>query len=111
MLNPAAHVIEKLGGPKAVSKLLNKHESRIRRWTYPRDRGGTGGLIPAAEQVELLRAAIGMGWALKPDDFFFGITGQQASVVGSNQESEASKTVADQDASVGLRPTAGAGPP
>lgn len=26
--------------------MVGRSENRIRRWTYPKDRGGTGGLIP-----------------------------------------------------------------
>ena len=50
MLNPASHIIALLGGPQATAELAGVHISRVFRWTYPKARGGTGGLVPAQHQ-------------------------------------------------------------
>lgn len=68
-LEPAKSVIEKLGGPEAVSRLTGRHISRVYRWMYPKDRGGTGGVIPHDEARKLLSLAPG---AVRPEDFFGG---------------------------------------
>lgn len=70
MLTPAAKVIEICGGFKAVARMTGRSEVRVRRWTYPKDRGGTGGLIPAEVQPVLLRAARDAGLPLEPTHFF-----------------------------------------
>ena len=44
--------------------------TRVHRWTYPKDRGGTGGLIPADVQQLLLDAAVKRGIELTPAHFF-----------------------------------------
>lgn len=70
MLNPAHTVIEICGGFAAVAEITGRHETRIRRWTYPKDRGGTGGLIPSDMQHVLLNAARKSGKDLRPEHFF-----------------------------------------
>ena len=69
-LNPAHAVIQKFGGVEAVAATTGKHISRIYRWTYPRDRGGTGGLIPPADAQKILRAARERGLDITASDFF-----------------------------------------
>jgi hypothetical protein len=66
----AQHVIEKCGGPAAVAAMTGVHVSRVHRWTYPKARGGTGGLIPAQHQQVILAEAKRLGIALQPSDFF-----------------------------------------
>lgn len=73
MLNPAHHVIEKCGGFDAVARMTGRSTVRVRRWCYPRDRGGTGGLIPADMQPVLMRRARAAGIDLGPADFFHEI--------------------------------------
>lgn len=70
MNNAASHVIAKCGGPESVAAMLRVTTISVRKWTYPRERGGTGGLIPAKRQVELIRAAAAAGITLAPADFF-----------------------------------------
>ncbi|MCC7253839.1 hypothetical protein [Hyphomicrobium sp.] len=69
-MEPAKSVIEKLGGVEAVAKVTGKHVSRIYRWTYPVERGGTGGLIPQREIPRLIEHARRKGVALAHADFF-----------------------------------------
>jgi hypothetical protein len=51
-----------------VAEVCKRSETTVRRWTYDKARG-TGGLVPAAHQIDLLRAAPVRGWPLRPDDF------------------------------------------
>lgn len=67
---PAARVIAKFGGAKAVSEVIHRARQNVERWTKPRDKGGTGGLIPADHMVELARHAAATGLPLRFEDFF-----------------------------------------
>lgn len=69
-MNPAQKIIEKCGGHAKVAEMIGVHVSRVHRWTYPKDRGGTDGLIPTQQQQALLEAARSRGIALTPSDFF-----------------------------------------
>lgn len=66
----AARIIEKCGGPRAVAEICGVDVSRVHRWKYPPERGGTGGIIPASHQITLLEGARAAGINLRPDDFF-----------------------------------------
>lgn len=70
MMNPAKTVIERCGGIAATARLAERSENRVRRWTYPRHKGGTDGLIPSDCQVALLRNARLEGIDLRPEHFF-----------------------------------------
>ena len=70
MLEPAKTVIDICGGAKAVSEMVGRDETRVRRWGYPKSRGGSDGLIPADCQIRLLAEANRRGIALKPEHFF-----------------------------------------
>lgn len=66
----AQHIIDKCGGVKATAALVGRHYSWVLKWTYPKDRGGRGGLIPDEDQqVLMLKARKGMA-DLCPSDFF-----------------------------------------
>lgn len=67
---PAEIIIEKLGGHQAVAAMLGCDVSRVYRWTYPVERGGTGGNVPHKHQNALLIAARDKGIAIEPADFF-----------------------------------------
>lgn len=69
-MNPARAVIAKLGGPEVVAKLTGRDVSRVYRWMYPRERGGTDGVIPHQEAQKLLEHARANGVDLRPEDFF-----------------------------------------
>lgn len=70
MTNTAQHIIDKCGGPRATAELAEVDVSRVHRWTYPKERGGTGGIIPAKRQALILRKAREQGIDLTPNDFF-----------------------------------------
>ena len=69
-LDPARSVIAKIGIDK-VSDITGKHISRVYRWMYPKERGGTGGLIPQSDQPLILSYANETGIDLSERDFFF----------------------------------------
>jgi hypothetical protein len=70
MTTIAARVIDKLGGATSVSTYLGLSISTVCRWTYPREAGGTAGLIPARWQHPLMAMAREHGVQLGPEDFF-----------------------------------------
>jgi hypothetical protein len=76
MPTPAEIVIERFGGPEKVAAALGLSRSRVYRWTRPRTRGGSDGLIPAKHQAPLLAAARRRRIALEPADL---IPAQRAS--------------------------------
>ena len=66
----ADSIIRKCGGHAQVAQWLGLSLTQVYRWTYPRERGGTGGLVPARRQGELLAKARAAGVDLEPADFF-----------------------------------------
>jgi hypothetical protein len=78
MQNPAAQVIEKCGGPQVVAEILGVDVSRVHRWTYPKERGGSDGIIPTRHQQRLLDEARSRGIELEPADFFEPSDGKPA---------------------------------
>lgn len=70
MKTPAQTIIAKCGGAKVVAGLLNVRPSTVHRWSYPKSRRGTGGLIPTQRQRPLILAARSIGVELTPEDFF-----------------------------------------
>lgn len=68
-LNPAKTIIAKIGVDK-TAEVTGKHVSRVYRWMYPKERGGTGGLIPQTDQPAILQYALSRGIDLSPADFF-----------------------------------------
>jgi hypothetical protein len=68
-LDPAKSIIAKIGVGK-VSELTRKDISRVYRWMYPKNRGGTGGLIPTADVPVLLAYAKDNDIELTADEFF-----------------------------------------
>lgn len=69
-MEPALTIIEICGGVAAVAAMTGRSEARVRRWTYPKDRGGSDGIIPAEVQIALLGCATRRGIDLKPAHFF-----------------------------------------
>lgn len=69
-MNPAKRVIEAFGGPAKFAEAIGRDVSRIHRWTYPQDRGGTGGAIPGGTKMlqTILDAARTKGINLSLDD-------------------------------------------
>jgi len=68
----AQSVIKKCGGAARVAKITGRTEATVYRWTYDKEKGGTGGLIPSDMQVKLMDAAREGLIDLCADDFFEG---------------------------------------
>jgi hypothetical protein len=68
-LDPAAGIIHALGGPKRVAAITGTAVSAPYRWQHPRERGGTGGIIPQRHHRALLAFARARAIALSADDF------------------------------------------
>ena len=68
--SPADIVIEKFGGHRVVAEILGIDLSRVYRWTYESEQGGTGGTVPQKHQIPLMNAAKEKGIALSLADFF-----------------------------------------
>lgn len=73
MFNQSKNIIQKFGGAPAVARALKMSIPQVYKWTYPKKRGGTDGLIPARHQISIYTHARNNGIDLKPDDFFEGI--------------------------------------
>ncbi len=70
----AERIINKFGGVPNLVKALEtagrpRHRQNIYRWTWPRERGGTGGVIPTSALEDVAEAARIEGVLLTPDDF------------------------------------------
>lgn len=70
MENVASRIIAKCGGHQAVAEMVGVDIANVYRWTYPRARGGTDGIIPSRHQAKLLQGARARGLPLEPADFF-----------------------------------------
>ncbi|WP_347311391.1 hypothetical protein [Defluviimonas sp. SAOS-178_SWC] len=70
MLEPARTIIEICGGVAAVARITGRSEIRVRRWGYPKSRGGSDGLIPSDMQKLLMDHARKKKLPLEPAHFF-----------------------------------------
>jgi hypothetical protein len=68
-MEPAATIIKKLGGEAVVSKVTETAYTAPYRWQQPREKGGTGGLIPQRHHPRLLDYAEREKIPLSPADF------------------------------------------
>jgi len=69
-LEPARSIIERLGGVEVVAAATGRNRTRVYRWMYPIERGGTGGVIPQREIPTLLELARERQVDLSHSDFF-----------------------------------------
>ena len=69
-MEPARTIIDICGGFRAVAEMTGRNETRVRRWTYPKDRRGSGGLIPAECQQVIMAEARRRNIPLLPEHFF-----------------------------------------
>jgi hypothetical protein len=66
----AARVIEKCGGAQNVAEALKIDVSSVYKFTYPKSKGGRGGLVPAEYQQPLIDWSKANGKELRYLDFF-----------------------------------------
>lgn len=67
-------IIRRFGGHKRMAEIfallgMPYNLSTIYRWNYPKEKGGTGGVIPTTAWPEIQKAARLEGVLLKPEDF------------------------------------------
>lgn len=72
-LEPAASIIQLLGGLSAAAGALSSNTTTVQRWRLPKEKGGTGGYIPRWWHDKILAAAEAKGVSL-PAAAFFDIT-------------------------------------
>ncbi|MEP2833513.1 MAG: hypothetical protein ABJL33_15390 [Hyphomicrobiales bacterium] len=64
-----ANIIERLGGAYKVAEIVNKHPSRVYRWTYEKPRG-TGGIVQNEDIKCLMEFAEANEIELQYSEFF-----------------------------------------
>jgi hypothetical protein len=68
-MEPASSIVKKLGGPTVIAKLTGCALSTPYDWQKPRDRKGTGGLVPQRYHRTLIDYARRHGIRLSAEDF------------------------------------------
>lgn len=72
----AGRIIKKFGNARRLASTMAKvtgepcSPSRIYRWMHPREKGGTGGLIPSSAIEAVMQCARYEGIVLSPDELF-----------------------------------------
>ena len=69
-MSPAKTIIDKFGGHQAIAEILGLSVTQVYRFTYSREKGGTGGAVPQRHIPTLLAAAKARDFALAVEDFF-----------------------------------------
>lgn len=70
MSDQAQRIVDKFGGFSALAKALGRTgTSALLRWTKPKDRGGTGGFVPASAIPSVMAAAERTGVRLTDKDW------------------------------------------
>lgn len=67
-MSQAQNIIAKFGGVPALAKAAGLSLNSVYKWTYPKERGGTGGLIPTDKLPAVLDAAQANGIQITVDD-------------------------------------------
>lgn len=66
----AQRIIEKCGGVAQVSAITGRTSASIYKWMWTKEKGGTGGLVPAAAQQKIMEARQRGEVSVEPADFF-----------------------------------------
>ncbi|SFJ68745.1 helix-turn-helix domain-containing protein [Methylobacterium brachiatum] len=69
MPTPAEKIIAKFDGARSLAHAIGVKPSAVYRWTYPRERGGTGGYVPTAHIPKIKDAADLLGVVLTAEDW------------------------------------------
>lgn len=69
-INTVKTIITRLGGPRVIADALRIAVTTVYRWTYPVERGGTGGIIPIRRMNQIIAYAQKRGIRLSIKDFF-----------------------------------------
>lgn len=73
-MEPAASIIKKLGGHDVIAEYLQTAKNTPFRWTYPREKGGTGGIIPHWHHEKLMQMATDRGIPLSRIELVEGVS-------------------------------------
>lgn len=68
-MEPAKTIIQKLGGEAVVSRITETAYTAPYRWQHPREKGGTGGVIPQRYHRTLLDYAQANDIPLSAEEF------------------------------------------
>lgn len=71
-LTPVQVVIQAFGGVRKTAKALGKTPQCICMWQTPRGKGGTGGLVPAQVQQQILAIALERNLDISPAELVIG---------------------------------------
>ncbi len=66
---PANTIIKKFNGLKSLAEAADVSVHTVMRWRTPKEKGGTGGVVPHWHIAVILQAAKNKGIELKPADF------------------------------------------
>jgi len=69
---PAYTIINLLGGATKVAAFLKTTRQAVWKWTWPRQKGGTGGLVPQRHHPAILALARQQGVYLTAEHFLPG---------------------------------------
>ena len=69
MYNMAKNIHEKMGGTSVTAKATGVSLQTSYRWTYPKDKGGTDGVIPFQYHQKIYDFAVANDKPLDLDDF------------------------------------------
>ncbi len=72
-ISQAERVLRKFGGPRRLAVLLkmmgrDRNVATIYKWTYPRDKGGSDGIIPTSAWDDIMAAARFDGIIISSED-------------------------------------------
>jgi len=76
-MTPAHDIIDLVGGVQAMADLTGVDPSNVHRWTYPKARGGTDGLIPVRHHKRIIDSEAGKAAKLTHNDFFVARTAKK----------------------------------
>ena len=70
MYSQAQRIVDKFGGFPALARALGRRDiSALYRWTKPKEKGGTGGLVPSSAVSSVTAAAARMKIKLTGEDW------------------------------------------
>ncbi len=69
MLEPAKSIIKAFGGVDIVAEIVKRDRTSVFRWTYPKSKGGTDGLIPSNMHGLLYAAALERDISISAEQF------------------------------------------
>ena len=69
MPTPAEKIISKFGGVRILAQAIGADRVVVYRWTYPRERRGTGGFVPTSQIPKIKFAAEVLGIELTAEDW------------------------------------------